>query len=71
MRVQLLKEVAPVQLAVVSEGFQQPADLLDVHHVNVVFEQARPEIHPVERSLVRLVIRIQPAKGYSSSHVLA
>ena len=38
VRVQLLKKVAPVELAVLSEGFQQPADLLDVHHLDVVFE---------------------------------
>ena len=60
-----------MKLAVVPESLQQSTDFLNMHSINVVFQKTLPEIHSKERSLVRLVIRIQCAKGNSRAHVLA
>jgi hypothetical protein len=50
--VKTVDNVAPVQLTVMSESFQETYDLLNVQHVTFFLHQSFPEVNPGFGALV-------------------
>jgi hypothetical protein len=58
--------VAPVQLTVMSESFQETYNLMNVQHVTFFLHQGFPEVYPGFGALVRLVVRIERSVDVAS-----
>lgn len=59
-----------VELSVVAEGLKEPAHFKHTHVIDVVLKFRRPEVDPIQRALIALVVGPESAKRDPATHVL-
>lgn len=69
--VEQLSDMISVQLSVITEGLKESADFKHTHIIDMVLQFCRPEIDPIKRALIALVVGPESTKSDPTAHVFA